>query len=609
MNLTLEDFIPPEIENPVVCISDDYILSAQISSLFNTKSVYFAVLEPPRSLHKYWRNEFIKLNNVLAKIKPGKVVFVRVNPTMTGLIKDQLRLHDDRYRYVNKRSQINEFAKEYGNTTQGTLECPPNPEKVAHALLEAKRTKRRLLITSESNYAIKSNVKKKHIVVSDSSSDLLPVILANYAFSINADLQFFDSNIPYSPKKIYDVIEDTRRDGTRSLSAKEIAKDIEVNLDAKLNIIRKYEFATFLTDDFPYGYFFPDIPSTHIYNKLLPSHFIADSVAEPLVKMQSSLLVDTGFFKDSETDNISDLLVQRDVYVKELRENQFTNLELENSIQFFPYDFLFICSHGQFPSGTRFKIKFTDKAGCNHTIVIDTLDSFTPTARGTIDNPLISVKTFYEFVELDDQAWYNKKYKKGSSKTVIEDFLALDRKDWNVQEREKIEKMRFCNVIVTQDPLGPYIPMIHSISDPQSAPFVFNNACVSAYTMATNFIFAGACFYVGTIKTVNTVYAVNIALSFFEKSIVNGKSLALSIWEAQNDASINLEDRSYICVGCHFKKFSFLSGQDNRNAVKRRIVSDALMRRRRIQNGNMEKSTRDNHVDAITFLLRENERI
>ena len=82
----------------------------------------------------------------------------------------------------------------------------------------------------------------------------------------------------------------------------------------------------------------------------------------------------------------------------------------------------------------------------------------------------------------------------------MEDFLALERK-WNVLEKKKVS-MRYCNVIVTKDTLGPYIPMIHGISDPQSAPFIFNNACVSTYTMCVNFIFAGSSFYIGTVKPV-----------------------------------------------------------------------------------------------------------
>lgn len=72
----------------MVYISNDYILTAQISACFNEKGVYFAILEPPRSLHKYWRNEFIKLNNVLAKIRPTKIIFVNIKEEIITLIKD-----------------------------------------------------------------------------------------------------------------------------------------------------------------------------------------------------------------------------------------------------------------------------------------------------------------------------------------------------------------------------------------------------------------------------------------------------------------------------------------------------------------------------------------
>lgn len=609
-NTKLNEWESPRLEERIVCISNDYILSAQISACFNNEGVYFAVLEPPRSLHKYWQNEFVKLNNVLAKIHPQKIIFVNVKNHMANLIKGQLRISENRYEYLNNESQVQEFVDKYKTSFKGTLECPPDREKVTYALLEVKRKQYRLLIKSGAKYKIKSDTTaRKHIVVSDSSSNLLPVILANYSFSINADIRFLNCNLPYSPREIYSIIGDTRGNDKRALTAKEIARDIKSTLELELVGLNRYKLVTFFTDDFQYGYFFPKISTTHIFNKLLPSHFIADSIAQPNIEVQSALLVDTGFFKDSETNDISDLLAQRGVFVKELRDNQFSNLELDNNIQFFPYDFLFICSHAGFPEGTRFKIKFADKNNCDHTIVVDILDEFNPTDKGVGENRLIGIKTFTEFVELDGQPWYQKKYKKDSSKTVVEDFIAIDRKDWEVLEKKKV-KMRYCNVVVTKDPLSPYyIPMIHGISDPQSAPFIFNNACVSTYTICANFIFAGSSFYIGTVKPVKDLDAVKTALCYFEKSIKQNKSLTLSLWEALNEAGIPEKDRVFTCVGCHFKKFSFISGEDNKTKVKKRIQVDIALRIKRVFGNDLEDSVKEKHTDAIKFLLAEYNKI
>ncbi len=594
----------PRMEEAIVCISGDYLLSSQISSCFNREGAYFAVLEPPRSLHKYWENEFIKLNNVLAKVHPNKVIFINLKSEMITPIKKQLRLNERKYIYLNNQTEINEFIDKNKVPFEGILKCPPDREKVTYALLEAKRKKYRLLIEDNAKYEISSDkVERKHLVVSDSSSDLLPVTLANYAFSINADIRFLNSSISYSPREMYSILSDTRGNDKRSKVAKEISDDIKTNLKKDLGEIDKYELVTFFTDDFPYGYFFPELPTTHIFNRLLVSHFIADSISQPNINVQSALLVDPGFFPNSETNGISLLLEQKGVYKKELRDDKFRNLDLDNSLQFFPYDFLFICSHGSFPEGMRFKIRFADKNGCEHIIVIDTLDEFNPTNKGFGDDQIVGIKTFYEFVELDGQPWYQKTYKKGSSKTVVEDFLALERK-WDVIEKKKVE-MQHCNVIVTKDTLGPYIPMIHGISDPQSAPFIFNNACVSTYTMCVNFVFAGSSFYIGTVKPVKDDVAIKTALSFFEKSIKHNESLALSLWEALKEVNIPEEDRVYACIGCHFKRFSFNSKEDNKIKVKQRIQLGVAMRLRRIFGEELEANVKDRHSDAINFLLSE----
>lgn len=604
----LGDYDPPLLEDNVVCIGEDYILSSQVSSCFNNEGVYFAVLEPPRSLHKYWQNEFVKLNNVLAKIHPRKIIFINVKSEYIDPIKAQLKLKESRYEYLNNQSEVSAFIDKYRTAFKGILECPPDREKVMCALLEAKRNKFRLAIKDGAEYKIGGgSTTRNHLVVSDSLSNLLPVTLANYAFSINADIVLLKTNIPYTPKEIYSVLSDTRGSDTRATIAKEIAGNIKSTLEMELQEISKYKLATFFTDDFPYGYFFQKIPTTHIFNKLLPSHFLADSIANPNIEVQSALLVDPGFFTNSETNGIATLLTQANVHIKELRDDKFSNSDLDFGIQSYPYDLLFVCSHGSFPEGTRFKIKFLDKNKVEHVIVIDNLDEFNPTNRGTGKNRLINVKTFTEFVELDDQPWYQKKYKKGSSKTIVEDFIAIDRKDWTVLEKKNVP-LRYCNVIITKDTLGPFIPMIQSVSDPQSSPFIFNNACVSTYTMCVNFVFAGASFYVGTVKPVKDNVAVKTALAFFEKSINQNKSLMLSLWETLTDKNINEEDRVYSCVGCHFKKFSFTPSEDNKAKVQQRMQINVAMRIRRIFS-ETEKEVKEKHADAVNYLLMEHNKI
>ncbi len=598
------NFEPPKLYKRIVCISDDYISSAQLSSCFHKRNTYFVVLEPPRSLHKYWRNEFIKLNNVLAMIHAEKIILLNLKEEMITPIKEQLNIRENKYIYIRNEKELLKFIDKYSGIFKGVIECPPDRKKVTYALLEAKRKEFRLLIKLDAKYQPKVEKINSHLIASDSADKLLPTVLANYAFSVNADIQFFKSDIPYSPKEMYSVISDTRGSDERSKTAKEIKKEIEGELNIKLKEANSYAFITFFTDDFQYGYFFQDIPSTHIFSRLLVSQFLAESIAKPAIEIESALLVDTGFFPNSETDDIKNLLLQQNVFIKELRNDKFTNVDLDNFIQIYPYDFLFICSHGRFPEGTRFTIKFDDSKGVDHIIVVDVLDSFGLTGKGDPNNPLISVKTLTEFVELDGHPWYQKKYKPGSSKTVVEDFIAIDRAKWNVLERKAVI-MTFNNSIVTKDKLGVYIPAVHGIADPFSPPFIFNNACVSTYTMGIDLIFAGASFYIGTVRKVKDAVAIKTAILFFEKTIAQGKTLAFSLWEVQMDGKIPHEDRVYASIGCHFKKFLFNTVQDTEELLKRRIIRASLMRLRSSRRSDLEDSVKERHVDAIKFLQKE----
>lgn len=602
------NFNSPSVEKRIVCISSNYILSAEISSFFNEEKNYFVVLEAP-SLKKYWENDVIKLNNVISRISPDQILLIDLTSQTTEYIKNQLKIPESRYIHLNKRSQIKNLFSEFNLDLRGVLKCPPIREKVCYALLEAKRKRLQLVITSKSTYEIKIEKKKDHLICSDSLRNLNPVHLANYAFAVDSDIQLFEEQENYSGKEMLDVIQDTDLDNSRGNVARNAKDEIKSLISLNLNQVNSYKFITFFTSSFFYGYFFQQIPSTHILNTIILGYFLADSISERTIKVFSALLVDPGFFSDSETDNISDLLAQKNVFTRELRDNQFNNVDLDNSIQFFPYDFLYICSHAGFINGTRFRIDFLDSRKCEHEIIIDTFDAYLPTNRGGGVDRIIEIQSFYEFVELDKQPWYQKEYKKGSSKTVVEDFLKIGRSNWNIRETSEVD-LKNCNVIFTKDPLGPYLPAIHGISDPESTPFIFNNACISSYTMGSSFISAGAAFYIGTVKSTKDSDAKKIGELYFEKCIKENKPLAISLWETYNELDLTTDENIYVSVGCHFQKFEFpyLEGDIN-NLMKLRLESSIYKHALGKSKEELAENVKQKHSDAVNFLSQELEKL
>ncbi|PIR63424.1 MAG: hypothetical protein CO156_01620 [Candidatus Pacebacteria bacterium CG_4_9_14_3_um_filter_40_12] len=545
----------------------------------------------------------------MAKIRPEICIFAGVNPKYIKIIKDQLRIPEERYITVTKKSQIkSEIAEPMNIVFEGNLECEPEKQKVAQALLIAKKNKQRLVITNKANYKYSFKQTSKHCVYYDIDDELSPVIVANYAFSINADIKFIQTDLEYSSKEIAALIFDNDSNEARGDVAREINASIKSELDADFGEIEAYDFVTFYTDEIPYGYFYPNIASTHILGRIMPGYFIAESIANPEIIVKSALLVDTGFFSDSETDDVSDLLAQKEVITKEFWDNQFTNYELSNSIQFYPYDLLFICSHGGLPEGQRFDIQFVDSRGCEHVIVVDAIDSFEPTGFGTGEDAIINVKSFYEFVELDGSPWYEKTYKPGSSKKIVSEFSKLKRKDWKVLKQRKVKNVNYCNVIVTKGVSKNFIPSFSSLSDPESFPFVFNNACISNHVLSSNFIYGGASTYIGTVKSVKNTDAVNVAKLFFNKTINMSAPFPKALWESQEEAG--LDEKVYVITGCHFLKFKF-EGTENENLIelKHRLSRDIERRSKRVLSRDLDKSIAKNHMSAAYFLKNELEKL
>jgi len=92
---------------------------------------------------------------------------------------------------------------------------------------------------------------------------------------------------------------------------------------------------------------------------------------------------------------------------------------VDQMIQFFPYDFLFIATHAADVSGDRLTYKFTDSEGKDRTLVLDR-------ALGFGKKPgedLIHVQELMSFVSHDGIPWKNKKeLNVGKS---MHDFLSL----------------------------------------------------------------------------------------------------------------------------------------------------------------------------------------
>ncbi len=600
----MEDILQiPDFYNEVFCITDNPIFGAVISSYFNEDNRYFSLLEAPRLARPDASNEMMRRTNLMARIQPQVIILADVS--------DEIVLAFTKYVPIRKMlriktlGEIDSILKEtFGFEDLEKLPCKPS--EVAIGLLTAKSQKKHLLIADKApTIALltkKQSASKRHLVVIDDNRWISPIIAANYAFSINADLQFFPEKNEEEIEIVYDDISNARchqksargSEASRSLMSQQLTYESYFHTN-KIDAA----FVTFITRGIPYGYFFPDVPSSHLFSypdlgiTLLNNLYYAHEVKGT----RSALLIDPDVFPkkwgETETGFVSEKLKKMGVYVKELRGREAKVYDTSLHIQWFPFDLLFICSHASRMDGQEFTIKFSDRSGADHEIVIEEAVSFGLTDEGEGDQRLVEVMSFIGFVSVDGFAWKGKNEKsKGSvTKETIEDFLAIPREKWQVVNKRDIPYVRRSTRIGLAD--GDYQATFHALSGGE-LPIIFNNACVSFYEFSGRFFFAGARSYIGTLTPINTDKAKEIAQLFFN-SLTLSKPLPLLLWEVQKKVFPDPANRVYVHIGTHF--CNILPPQSDTNTFVSGHINTQIERMKK-------KLSKDNPPDVTRNIQR-----
>jgi len=160
---------------------------------------------------------------------------------------------------------------------------------------------------------------------------------------------------------------------------------------------------------------------------------------------------------------------------------------------------------------------------------------------------------------MDDVDWNDdagkEKIKAGD---LLEDFINYAR-----AHKEGSESRQFLGNIETvkvngfeglQMADGIYLP-VHEDIGACHYPVVFNNACCSWRTLATNFGCSGAAVYIGTGTDVNSFLATDVASSF-AKSVTSGKCVGVSIFRALKDYPAQLGYTPYLMHGYFYTKLN-----------------------------------------------------
>jgi hypothetical protein len=307
---------------------------------------------------------------------------------------------------------------------------------------------------------------------------------------------------------------------------------------------------TFVTAKLPWGFAFPEVPSTHLFlypnlGITLVHAIVAEQPDSPGIR--AAVVIDPGSVDSKEVEAVLIRLTANGVVSKALRSRNATVYEVANTIKLFPYDLLLISTHCGDAPGWRWTYEFIDSEQRPRELVVDI--AIGVEARNHDEE--VRVTQFTRFVSLDGVDWNDREAKKKLYVgTAIRDYVKMIGDDaLEPVRRERVERVHSSMALRMAD--GNYIPIPEAFGS-RSSPIIINNACATWHRLAGDFMFAGARCYLGTLFSILDVEAQDVLAQLFGKSY--DRELAVGLWRAQNALYRDEARRPYVLCGCHFQR-------------------------------------------------------
>jgi len=339
---------------------------------------------------------------------------------------------------------------------------------------------------------------------------------------------------------------------------------------------------TFISRRIPWGFAFPEIPSTHLFRYpdlgiAILNGVASEQAGEPGIR--SAAIVDPGAVDSREIQTAIERLTDQGVLSIGVRSRRATVHRVAQTIEHFPYDLLLISTHCGDASGWRWTYEFVDSEGIARTLVTDIAIGvqFVP---GQDD---LRVTQFERFVSLDGVDWNDpERQSKLYHGQAMRDFARMKEEGSCPEPTKKEEILRVPGSMALKMADHNYIALPQSLAS-AGAPIIINNACGSWHRLAGTFMFANARACIGTLFSVLDPEAQAVVEPLFSKYF--NKPLAVALWRAQNDVAGDGVRRPYVMVGCHFQRLR-ATGADNL-----RYVTDQLTSARADWNGRLATET------------------
>jgi hypothetical protein len=250
----------PTLSDAVI-FSDDAQLAARLSCALTRPGTYLPVIDGPRMQRPDREAEVIHRTNAAARSRARRVFLAGLADTSADALTQ--KLPRGRSIRVHAADDLAGFAVE------GTaLDAPLiwGRDRIGVGLLQALRARRSIVFEDRTSPKGYVPPKQDHLVVCEEGDDLAQVIAANYAYALDAGLFLIQETRQERVEQImerfysvYDSRDQSPSEALRELrdELRGIAADVPVPVGGSI---------TFISDGLPFGFAFPEVPSTHLFS-------------------------------------------------------------------------------------------------------------------------------------------------------------------------------------------------------------------------------------------------------------------------------------------------------------------------------------------------------
>ncbi len=577
-------------------IGNNAPLIAELSSVLARKRSYLPVIDEPRIHRPDIANEYIRRHNAAARMQAKHVIFVNV---ADDIVKE-INLQPNRTIRINALSEIFGYGSKLQLRTENYLDW--GQANIAIGLLTALRAKKVLRCTPDGPNASELATETGHLVICEDHEELATIQAANYAYSLGAGLKIIPTMPERERKQLLErlysanaAIEGETRSPTERL--RDIATELRQYIGGDLP--NEVESLTFITSGIPWGFGYPEKPSTHLstYPDLgihLISALAAEQPGRPGIRVAA--VIEPGQVNAAEVDVVIESLCRHNALVREYQGERATVSTVSEAIELFPYDLLFISSHCGDTSGWRWTYNFRDSEGKERELVVDVAASFAPRPG----EDLIKVGMHNTFISLDGVAWDDpEKDKKLVVGSAMTDWMKLTQDEkLEPTHKQEVPRVHGSSAIKVYDHQLLIAP---SQLASHNTPIVINNACLSWHRLAHTFTFMNARAYLGTLFEVSDGEAFEIIKLLFTKYF--DRPLSVALWHAQNKVYGKSVRRPYVMTGPHFQRLRTVPGSkvDYLGRLLVKLHNDYVSRLK--SNEVPEKFIKDwkDHIDFFSY--------